>query len=553
MNQTTAHKGQGWLTANLAVGLVIATPILFVLGTVFRPAGDVWDHLAETVLGSYLTHSFLLMGGVGIGVAVIGVGTAWMVSLYRFPGSKLLEWALILPMSVPAYLMAYTYTDLLDYAGPVMGALRDWGWLGERAGLGGIRSIEGAMVMMSFVFYPYVYLLTRTAFVGQGRSLLEAGRGLGASPMRIFTRIALPLARPAIAAGVSLALMETLNDFGTVQYFGVPTFTTGIYRTWYGLGEPVAAAQLSALLFLFVLVLIALETWSRRAAPRHLTARTSNATPSRIRLTGAPMVLAMTATSLPLLVGFVIPAGVLLKLMFRSGGGMAGGAQRLLELSGNSLLAGALAGALAVAIALLLAYGKRLAPTPVNRAVVRIASTGYAIPGSVIAVGLLLSFAAADRLLGGIWAAATGRSAGLILSGTLLALIMAYVVRFLAVAFGSVDASLSQVTRNMDEAAMGLGHSFRRILLNIHLPMVSPSMFAAMLLVFVDVIKELPATLIVRPFGFDTLAVQVYRMASDERLAEASGAALAIVAVGLIPVVLLSRQIRGVTSTRRDP
>ena len=263
--------------------------------------------------------------------------------------------------------------------------------------------------------------------------------------------------------------------------------------------------------------------------------------------------MAFAAASLPLWIGFLIPAVVLVELAAGGSGGTGGGIERLLALSGNSLLAGVLAGGLAVAVALTLAYGKRLRPTQLNRTVVRIASTGYAIPGSVIAVGLLLSFASLDRLLGAGWTWMTGRSVGMILSGTLSALIMAYLVRFLAVAFGSVDASLSSVTRNMDEAAMGLGHTFRRILWNVHLPMVSPSMFAALLLVFVDVIKELPATLIVRPFGFDTLAIEVYRMASDERLAEASGAALAIVAVGLLPVVLLSRQIRGVSASRRDP
>jgi iron(III) transport system permease protein len=535
--------GSGWWNViTVGIALLVSIPVLTVAANIFVPSGDVWSHLASTVLPDYVINSFWLMIGVGSGVFVLGVGTAWLVTMCRFPGSRWFNWMLILPMSVPAYLMAYTYTDFLTYTGPVQTLLRDltgWGlgdyWFPE------VRSLEGAIVMMSFVFFPYVYLLTRAAFLEQSSSLLEASRSLGATPVQSFYKIALPLARPSIAAGMALALMETLNDFGTVDYFGVQTFTTGIYRTWFGLGERAAAAQLSAFLLLFILVLILMERWSRS---RMNTTQSGTGRYRRLNIYNLKGLKAWGATlfcAAPVVIGFLIPVGILTEMMISNFDRAVDA--RFVQFSINTILVASLAGIFALLVALIMAYGVRLNPNLLTRSATRIGAMGYAIPGSVIAVGILIPFGWMDNTIDSWLRESFGISSGLILSGTIFALIFAYVVRFLAVAFNTVEASLGKITPNMDEAAEGMGYGFGKILRKVHMPMMSGSLFAAIMLVVVDVIKELPATLIVRPFNFDTLAVQVYRLASDERLAESSGAALAIILVGLIPVIILSRSI----------
>jgi iron(III) transport system permease protein len=540
LNKDNSHGSAVWNFLTVGIALLISIPVFTVLATIFIPAGEIWSHLASTVLPDYVTNSLILMIGVGIGVFTLGVGTAWVVTMCKFPGHKIFDWALILPMAVPAYLMAYTYTDVFAFTGPVQSLLRDFfGW-----GIGdywfpNIRSIEGAVIMMSFVFYPYVYLLSRTAFLEQSTSLLEASRSLGCTPWQSFYKIALPLARPSIAAGMALALMETLNDFGTVDYFGVQTFTTGIYRTWFGLGERAAAAQLSGFLLLFVLILILLERWSRSRISYKQGGAGRYKNLNTYKLTGAKAWASTIFCSVPLFIGFIIPVVILTNMMINNFDTAVN--TRFFHYALNTLLVGSVAGIMALLIAIIMAYGIRLNPTFTTKTSARIASMGYAIPGSVIAVGILIPFGWFDNTLDAWMRETFGISTGLILSGTIVALIFAYIVRFLAVAFTTVEASLSKVTPNMDEAAEGLGYRFRTILAKVHIPMISGSMFAALMLVFVDVIKELPATLIVRPFNFDTLAVQVYRLASDERLAESSGAALAIVLVGIIPVMILSR------------
>ena len=535
-----SHGSALWNFLTVGIALLISIPVFTILASIFIPAGEIWSHLVSTVLPDYVKNSLILMFGVGAGVFILGVGTAWIVTMCKFPGQKIFDWALILPMAVPAYLMAYTYTDVFAFTGPVQSLLRDlFGW-----GIGdywfpNIRSIEGAVIMMSFVFYPYVYLLSRTAFLEQSTSLLEASRSLGCTPWQSFYKIALPLARPSIAAGMALALMETLNDFGTVDYFGVQTFTTGIYRTWFGLGEQAAAAQLSGFLLLFVLILILLERWSRSRISYKQGGAGRYKNLNTYKLSGVKAWASTLFCSLPLLIGFIIPVVILTEMMISNFEAAVNA--RFFQYALNTLLVGSVAGAMALLIAILMAYGIRLNPTLITKTSTRIASMGYAIPGSVIAVGILIPFGWFDNTLDAWMRDTFGISTGLILSGTIVALIFAYIVRFLAVAFTTVEASLSKVTPNMDEAAEGLGYRFRTILAKVHIPMISGSMFAALMLVFVDVIKELPATLIVRPFNFDTLAVQVYRLASDERLAESSGAALAIVLVGIIPVMILSR------------
>ncbi len=535
-------SSKAWNSVTLLIALLVSVPIFTVLANIFVPTGEVWSHLAQTVLPNYVMNSFWLMIGVGFGVFILGVGTAWLVTMCRFPGSRHFNWLLILPMAVPAYLMAYTYTDFLAFTGPVQGMLRDiTGWGYGDYWFPNVRSLGGAIIMMAFVFFPYVFLLTRAAFLEQSSSLLEASRSLGATPFQSFYKVALPLARPSIAAGMALALMETLNDFGTVDYFGIQTFTTGIYRTWFGLGERVAAAQLSAFLLLFILVLILLERWSRS---RMNTQQSSTGRYKRLfvyDLKGWKAWASTAFCAIPVLVGFLIPVLILTEMMITNFETAVDA--RFVQFSLNTILVAIIAGLVALFVALIMAYGARLNPSFLTKASTRIGSMGYAIPGSVIAVGILIPFGWMDNTIDSFMRDTFGVSTGLILSGTIFALIFAYVVRFLAVAFNTVEASLGKITSNMDEAAQGMGYKYGKILGKVHMPMMKGSLFAAIMLVVVDVIKELPATIIVRPFNFDTLAVQVYRLASDERLAESSGAALAIVLVGLIPVFILSRSI----------
>jgi len=539
---TAASGSSAWNFITLGIALLVSIPIFTIIANLFVSSGDVWPHLVSTVLPDYIRNSLWLLVGVGTGVFILGVGTAWLVTMCAFPGSKQFRWLLILPMAVPAYLMAYTYTDFLAFTGPVQIFIRNiTGWEYGDYWFPNIRSLWGAVLMMSLVFFPYVYLLTRAAFLEQSASLLEASRSLGASSTQSFYRIALPLARPSIAAGMALALMETLNDFGTVDYFGVQTFTTGIYRTWFGLGERVAAAQLSGILMIFILFLILLERWSRSNMD---TAQSSTGRFKRLavyKLEGWKAWASTLFCSIPVVFGFLIPVGILAEMLVANFDTAVD--SRFIQYSINTIIVAVIAGFTALLVALLLAYGTRLKPTFLTKAATKIGSMGYAIPGSVIAVGILIPFGWADNTIDSWMRENVGISTGLILSGTIFALIFAYVVRFLAVAFNTVEASLGNITHNMDEAAQGMGFKYGRILRKIHMPMMKGSLFAAIMLVVVDVIKELPATLIVRPFNFDTLAVQVYRLASDERLAESSGAALAIVLVGLIPVFILSRSI----------
>ena len=550
-NKKQASGSTAWNFVTLAIALLVSIPIFTIIANLFVSSGDVWQHLASTVLPDYIKNSLWLMVGVGTGVFVIGVGTAWLVTMCSFPGSKQFRWLLILPMAVPAYLLAYTYTDFLAFTGPVQILLRNiTGWEYGDYWFPNIRSLWGAILMMSLVFFPYVYLLTRAAFLEQSASLLEASRSLGATSTQSFFKIALPLARPSIAAGMALALMETLNDFGTVDYFGVQTFTTGIYRTWFGLGERVAAAQLSGFLLVFILFLILLERWSRSKIN---TTQSSTGRYKRLtvyKLSGWKAWGSTLFCSIPIIFGFLIPVMILFEMMVTNFETAVDA--RFIQFSLNTILVASIAGFVALLVALILAYGTRLKPTLLTKTATKIGSMGYAIPGSVIAVGILIPFGWADNTVDSWMRENVGVSTGLILSGSIVALIFAYVVRFLAVAFNTVEASLGKITHNMDEAAQGMGFKYGKILRKIHIPMMSGSLFAAIMLVVVDVIKELPATLIVRPFNFDTLAVQVYRLASDERLAESSGAALAIVLVGLIPVFILSRSIAKTRKTDQD-
>ena len=532
----------GWNLLTVLVAALIAMPVVAVLAHVVMPAGGVWSHMVGTVLPRYVFNTLGLMVGVGLGTLIIGVGTAWLVVMCRFPGRWVFEWALLLPLAVPTYVIAYAYTDLLQFTGPVQSWLREvFEWGRGDYYFPNIRSLGGAITLMSLVLYPYVYLLSRAAFLEQSVCVLEVGRTLGRSPLRLFYGVAVPLARPAIAGGVALALMETLNDFGAVQFFGVDTFTTGIYRTWFGLGEQVAAAQLAACLLVFVLILVLLERWSRGQARYFHTSSRYRELP-QYRLRGVRATLAILACGTPVVVGFLLPAGLLLSMTLQGGDPLLG--TRFMGFAWNSLLLAVVAAAVAVTLALLLSYGVRLHRSRVTVTATRIASMGYAVPGSVIAVGVLIPLGWLDDRINLFMQDRFGILPGLLFTGTMVALVYAYVVRFLAVSYNAVEASLDKVTPSMDAASRTLGKTAGGTLRLVHAPIMRGSLLAAGILVFVDVMKELPATIILRPFDFDTLAVRAYDLASDERLNQASTSALAIVLVGVIPVILLSIAMR---------
>ena len=525
-----------WTAPTAALSLVLLAPIAVVLASVFVSSGDIWRHLQETVLADYILNSLWLMLGVGALALPLGVIPAWLVTSFRFPLSRQLEWALLLPLAFPAYIIAYTYTGLLDFAGPAQSWLREA--FGEGYWFPEVRSLPGAAVMLALVLYPYVYLLTRAAFQEQSACAVEAARVLGAGPARAFFRVALPLARPAIVAGLSLALMETLADYGVVQYFGVATFTTGIFRTWFGLGSSVAAAQLSALLMGFVLVLTLLENRARKQARyHHASSRYRPAAPKALH--GWRGGLAFALCALPVGFGFIIPAAQLSVWAAQTYGASMN--RQFLALTWHSVELALIASALALGAALALAYARRLQPGPVTYAVNRLLSLGYAVPGTVIAIGVLLPFTWLDRQLAKWLGLLLDVDAGLALSGTIAILVFAYLTRFLAVSLNTVEAGLEKIRPAMDEASRSAGVGGFGLLRRVHGPMMRSSLLAAALLVFVEVLKELPATLILRPFNYNTLAVRAFELANDERLAAASLPALTIVLVGIIPVMILNR------------
>ena len=522
------------------IAAFISLPVIVIVSYLMQANGELWQHLLDTVLNDYLINSLLLLLGVGMGVLILGVPTAWLTSMCSFPGRRWLSWALLLPLAMPAYIIAYTYAGLLDFAGPVQSWIRDltglsYGdyWFFE------IRSLGGAIIMMSLVLYPYVYLMARAAFLEQSVSSIEVGCSLGYSRWQALWKLALPMARPAIIAGLSLALMETLADYGTVQYYGVSTFTTGIFRTFYGYGDTAAAAQLAASLLAFVILLVLLERYSRRRARYHSAAE-SRARADLIPLSGSKAIMACVICFSPLMFGFIIPATqLLLWAVFEAeplGWDFVG-------LAWNSFSLAFLAAIIAVILAIILSYAKRTKPIKPVRTVLAMAGFGYALPGTIIAIGVLIPLAWLDHRLIDIFGSLGWDSPGLLLSGSLVALLFAYTVRFLAVALGSVQSGLEKIKPSLDHVGRSMGHSPLDILRKIHVPLMRSSILTAVLIVFVDVLKELPATLILRPFNFNTMAVRAYELASDERLVDAAPASIMIVLVGLIPVLMLHASI----------
>ncbi|MDG9672007.1 iron ABC transporter permease [Hahella sp. CR1] len=537
---TGSPDARRWRFFSAIVALIAVIPLLAVIYVAFFPTENIWPHLWSTVLPRYLEATFFLMLGVGLLATFFGVTSAWLVAFYRFPGRKLFSWALLLPFAVPAYVIAYVYTDLLEYSGPVQALLREWfGWRTPRDyWFPQIRSLGGAVIMFSLVLYPYIYLTCRAALMEQSDSLLMASRSLGAGALRTFYRIVLPIIRPALAVGLALVLMETLNDFGTVSFFAVQTLTAGLYDTWLNLGNVGGAAQIAALMVGIALALLYLERASRHKSKSYQSGgRTRPLTPTQ--LTGKSGFIASAFCFLLVFFGFLVPASVLgyysieyFDVTWNS---------EFFRLAMNSLQLATIAAALLVVVGALLAYSQRIAPSALNKSMARLASVGYAMPGAVLAIGVIVPLGALDNGIDGVARDYFNTSTGLIFSGTIAAIIYAYSARFLAISLGSAESGLGRITPSMDQAARTLGHSSLSILTKVHLPLLSRSMLTAAIIVFVDVLKELPATLILRPFNFETLATYLYQYASDELLEHSALAAMFIVATGIIPVILLNR------------
>lgn len=534
-------RGGAWVVASVAIAGLVLLPVLALLWQALRGSDGLWSHLAVNVLPHAITQTAILMAGVGVLVAVIGTLSAWLVTAWDFPGRRMLEWALLLPLAVPTYIVAYAYLDLLHPLGPVQGVVRAvLGYDSPREfRLPDIRSMTGAILLLSLVLYPYVYLPTRAMFLTQAASLVEVSRALGTTRAQVFRRVALPLARPAIAVGMSLALMETLNDIGASEFLGVRSLTIAVYTTWVTRYDLPGAAQIALAMLVLVVALVSLERWARRRQRYSTGAQRGRSFAPRV-LTGRAALLALGLGLLPVMLGFAIPAAYLAVEAwerFRA----AGLSASLVTEARNTFLLSALATAAVVAGGVVVSYAARARPGRASALALRVASMGYAMPGTVLALGILTVAAGLDR-----WIDATARdwlgvSTGLILIGSGLALGYAYLARFLAISVGSVEAGFSRIPHSYDHAARTLGRGPGETLRQVHLPLSRGAMAAAGLLVFVDCMKELSATLLLRPLNFETLATHIYAEAARGTYEDAAHAALAIVLVGLLPVILLAR------------
>lgn len=531
----------GWTIAALILAAIFALPIISLLILALGPGDNIWGHLFATVLPAALFNTAALLFGAGLLSLVVGTLAAWLVTMYRFPGRALVDRLLVLPLAMPTYIVAYAYVELLDYAGPVQSGLRStfhFKGPGDYA-FPEIRSLTGAIAIFAAVLYPYVYLSARASFVQQSICVLEVARTLGRTALGSFWSIALPIARPALAGGVALVLMESLNDLGAVQYLGVETLTASIYATWLQRTNLAGAAELAAVMLLLIVALLLAERWFRAGGSQNTTGR-HRSIPFET-LDGWRGWLALSVVALPFIIGFLVPSAVLIGHAIRHFDTAFSDA--FLRAARNSLLLAALVGACAVVLGLVFGYAARVAKSPVTLASARIASLGYALPGTVLAIGLLIPLAAIDNSIDGWMTRQFGLRTGLIFSGSLFAVTLALVIRFLAVALGSIEAGLGRISMSLDAAARTLGSSPASTLLRVHLPILAPALGAAALLVFVDAMKELPATLLLRPFNFETLATHVYGLAAVEQFEEASLGAVTIIVIGLLPVLLLHRTI----------
>ncbi len=528
-----------WSVGALVIAIIVLLPILAVIWFAFHPTDNIWPHLMATTLPRYLANTAILMCAVGLLAAMIGTGAAWVVVMYQFPGRRWLQWALLMPLAVPAYVGAYALVDFFEYAGPVQTALRaTFGWTNAQDyAFPAIRTRGAAVIVLSAALYPYVYILARAAFREQSGASYEVARALGAGPFARFWRVGFPLARPAIAAGVAVVMMETVNDFGTVDYFAVQTLTTGIFSVWLQGGNLGGAAQLAACVLTIIVLLVTLEKLSRRKSRFFMTAR--NARPvTPVPLTGGMAWFVTAACILPVLFGFVLPMAVLGSHAMDASEWIAPGLR--LAVIRTVIVAG-IAAVLTVLGGVFMVYGVRLSGKRLPALLMPVTAIGYAAPGAVLALGILVPLAAIDNRVADAVLAVTGYDPGLVFTGTAAALVLSYVVRFFAIAQGTADAALGRVAPSLPMAARSLGRTAGGTLRAVHLPLVRASVGSALLLVFVDAVKELPATLLLRPFNFDTLATRVHAKASLENIAEAAPAALMISVIGLAAVALLAR------------
>jgi len=519
-----------------ALGVII--PILVILSSVFQPEPEIWRHIVETLLVDLLKNTIVLCAGVMAGTFLLGVGAAWLTAVCEFPGRKIFNWAMMLPLAMPTYVLAFVFIGLFDFSGPVQTMLRSHGfsslkWFPD------IRSAGGVILVLSLALYPYVYLLARNAFQTQGKSVLEVSRALGHSPYKAFIKAALPMARPWIASGLMLVLMETLADFGAVSIFNYDTFTTGIYKAWFGFFSLTAAAQLSSVLLVFVFILVVAEQHMRQRMQFHQVGRLSMET-GRIRLHGWKKWMAFSVLSAIILIAFIIPC---LQLVIWSTGSITAELDsRYIGLLGRSLLFSGMAATVITALGLLMAYIQRQHSDHFTKWVIRLSTMGYALPGTVLAVGIVIMINFADKPI--VWAIREGFGIQVssILNGTIITVLFAYTVRFLTAGFNTINSSMLRITRNLDEASMLLGVSGIKLLKKIHIPILKNGLFIAAMLVFVDVMKEMPITLMTRPFGWDTLAVKIFELTSEGEWQRAALPSVTLILAGLIPLMLLNKK-----------
>lgn len=538
---TATRRQWRWLIPVLIVAAAVLSPVAGLIWYAAKGSGDLWPHLIENVIPAATRTTLILLLGVGILVTIIGVGTAWLVSAFRFPGRRFLEWALLLPLAVPTYVIAYAYLDVMHPVGPVQTFLRDLFGIANPRDLWfpEIRSMGGAIFLLGLVLFPYVYLPVRALFAMQSASFLEASRTLGAGPMAVFLRVALPLARPAVVVGLTLALLEALNDIGASEFLGIRTMTVSIYTTWVSRNSIEGAAQIALVMMLIVLGLLYAERWARRRQ-RFVGGGHENRPPAPTRLTGWRAAAAILGCGLPVFFGFAVPASYLIYAAATRVSEF-GWPSDLLAWIGNTLVLATFATLFTVAIGLFLAYAARVLRRRIGNAAMRLATIGYALPGTVLAVGLLMPIGSIDNWLADLFNNLFGASIGLVLIGSGAALIFAYVLRFLPVAVGNAEAGLAKISPSLDMAARSLGAGPAEAAFRIHLPALWPALAAGALIIFVDCMKELPATLVLRPFGVETLATQLFGEASRGTYESGAVSALAIVLVGLIPVILLAR------------
>ena len=525
-----------WRLIPFLVAALVLIPIGTILSSFFAPTSDIWQHLVETTLLSLLINTFWLALGVVSGTTLLGVSLAWLTAVCEFPGRKLFSWALLLPLAVPAYVTAFVVLGLFDFTGPVQSAFRSW--LGPDAWFPEVRGRMGVITVMVLAFYPYVYLLARNAFLTQGKRSLEASQSLGLNRTQGFFRVALPMARPWIAGGVMLALMETLADFGTVAVFNYDTFTTAIYKTWFGMFSLPAASQLASLLLVIVFALIVMEQ-QIRIRMRYAEVKQS-ARVDRIALSGWRSVTATALASGTLFFAFLLPIGQL--VIWAANSLVQDLDSRYLGFLWHSLLLSTLAALLTCTVALLLVYATRRHPDAATRNAVRIATLGYALPGTVLAVGMFVPLASLDNWIGEVTLQLFQIETGLMIQGTLVIMLLAYLTRFLAVSHSPIDSAMQRITSSIDEASMSMGINGWMMLRRVHLPILKSGIFTAGALVFVDVMKEMPITLMTRPFGWDTLSVRIFEMTSEGAWEQAALPAVALVISGLIPIILFMRQ-----------